>query len=269
MSIKGTECSYSADNVFGPVVAAECRQGFDFTLFFEQSILSILPSSLFLLAVVPRLVRLHSAQIKTASNFFRRTKLLLAALLICLHLALLVLWIRGPDSHSRVSTTIPACTIILIGAVATIPLSYLEDARAVRPSSVLSMYLLGSGVLDIAQARTLFEINCDTVGSLFVLIMGVKISLLILEARDKRSYMEEPYVSYSRETTSGIINRSFFWWLNSLFKAGYQSLLSPKDLEKLDATLLSKELGQQMQAAWEHCSTCPAIYLKPFLANFN
>jgi len=75
MVTKGIECSYGADNVFGPVVAAECRQGFDFTLLFEQSILSILPSSLFLLAIVPRFVWLHTAQIKTAPSIFRTTKL--------------------------------------------------------------------------------------------------------------------------------------------------------------------------------------------------
>jgi len=140
-----------------------------------------------------------------------------------------------------------------------IPLSYLEDTRGIRPSSVLSMYLLGTVVLDIAQARTLFEIHCNTVGSIFVLIMGIKISLLVLEARDKRNYLREPYASYSKETTSGVINRSFFWWLNSLFKAGYRSLLSPKDLEKLDARLRSKELGQQMQAAWKNRGTYSAM----------
>jgi len=177
---------------------------------------------------------------------------------------LLVLWTRGPDSDSRVSTTIPACIIILIGAAATIPLSYLEDSRAVRPSSLLSMYLLGTIILDIAQARTLFEINCNTVGATFVLIMGVKTSLLVLEAKAKRKFMGEPYIYYSREAMSGIINRSFFWWLNSLFKVGYRNVLSPKDLETLDASLLSKNLGQKIQEAWDHRGTHLAIDLKRF-----
>ncbi len=39
-------CPVSADNVFGPAVAAPCRAGFDFTLLFEETVLTILPLSL-------------------------------------------------------------------------------------------------------------------------------------------------------------------------------------------------------------------------------
>jgi ATP-binding cassette, subfamily C (CFTR/MRP), member 1 len=44
-------CPFSLDNNFGPSVNS-CRRAFDFTLLFEQSILSILPSSLFILLAV-------------------------------------------------------------------------------------------------------------------------------------------------------------------------------------------------------------------------
>ena len=42
----GTVCSPEADDVFGPTVQASCRQGFDFTLLFEQIVLSSIPSML-------------------------------------------------------------------------------------------------------------------------------------------------------------------------------------------------------------------------------
>lgn len=38
------------DDSFGPWAGPTCRGGFDFTLLFEDSILSILPSALFLIA---------------------------------------------------------------------------------------------------------------------------------------------------------------------------------------------------------------------------
>src|SRR2546421_11635948 len=55
-------CTNGADNVFGPVVAPPCRQGFDFTLLFEQSILSIGASCIFLLVVPSRLFWLYRSK---------------------------------------------------------------------------------------------------------------------------------------------------------------------------------------------------------------
>ena len=42
------------DDTFGPY-AGDCRGGFDFTLLFEETILTILPTSLFLLVLGPRI----------------------------------------------------------------------------------------------------------------------------------------------------------------------------------------------------------------------
>jgi ATP-binding cassette subfamily C (CFTR/MRP) protein 1 len=39
-------CSIEVEDVFGPVVASSCAQGFDFTLYFEEGILTILPLSI-------------------------------------------------------------------------------------------------------------------------------------------------------------------------------------------------------------------------------
>jgi ATP-binding cassette, subfamily C (CFTR/MRP), member 1 len=50
------------DKMFGPSIARGCRWGFDFTLLFEQAILSIVPCAIFLSVVPARLSRLHRAQ---------------------------------------------------------------------------------------------------------------------------------------------------------------------------------------------------------------
>jgi ATP-binding cassette subfamily C (CFTR/MRP) protein 1 len=55
-------CSIHADNVFGPIVAHPCRKGFDFTLLFEQSVLSIGPSCIFLLVLPLRLFWLYRSK---------------------------------------------------------------------------------------------------------------------------------------------------------------------------------------------------------------
>lgn len=49
------DCLLEADNAIGPVVS-HCRGGFDFTLLFEQAILSLVPSALVLAAAFYRLL---------------------------------------------------------------------------------------------------------------------------------------------------------------------------------------------------------------------
>ena len=48
-------CTSDADRVFGPAVQ-DCRSDFDFTLLFQDLILSILPSSIWLVSASIRLV---------------------------------------------------------------------------------------------------------------------------------------------------------------------------------------------------------------------
>jgi hypothetical protein len=48
-----------SDDTFGPIVQG-CRDGFDFTLLFEDAILSLVPSILMLLASAVRVVQLHA-----------------------------------------------------------------------------------------------------------------------------------------------------------------------------------------------------------------
>ena len=43
------------DDTFGPHVGYECRGGFDFTLLFEETMLTILPVGLMFLVLQPRL----------------------------------------------------------------------------------------------------------------------------------------------------------------------------------------------------------------------
>ena len=62
------------DNTFGPSVG-RCRGGFDFTLLFEESILSILPLVL-LLGIVPlRILYLFKKSVKVDGRFLLLSKL--------------------------------------------------------------------------------------------------------------------------------------------------------------------------------------------------
>ena len=69
------DCSSGADNAFGPTVDGSCRDGFDFTLLFEQVMLSIIPSLLLILLAPPRLYTLYRASIKILVDSMHIAKL--------------------------------------------------------------------------------------------------------------------------------------------------------------------------------------------------
>lgn len=84
----------------------------------------------------------------------------------------------------------------------------------------------------------------------FTASVALKFVLLLLEATEKRWILQPPYKSYPPEATSGILNRNFFIWLNSLFRAGFSKLLKVESLFRLDKHLVSERIHQRMDAAW-------------------
>jgi len=68
-------CSFDDEEVFGPAVRAVCREGFDFTLLFEESIFSIGVSVLFLAFVLHRISALRHATTKVERSNLQNIKL--------------------------------------------------------------------------------------------------------------------------------------------------------------------------------------------------
>lgn len=63
-----------ADFAFGPTVTG-CRGDFDFTLLFEKTILSIVPSLAIIIALAVRLPQLRSKPAVIGGNWYRNLKL--------------------------------------------------------------------------------------------------------------------------------------------------------------------------------------------------
>lgn len=81
-------CDVSADNVFGPRVDS-CRDGFDFTLLFEQTIFSAIPSAAVIVASTGCIVYLSRQDVKTktgATKLFPRLLKQVSCLLV-VHIA--------------------------------------------------------------------------------------------------------------------------------------------------------------------------------------
>lgn len=73
-AIAGPVCSIAAENTFGPAVLG-CLGGFDFTLLFEETILSILPLSLVLLSLPLRIAHLFKSERKVYEGLLHNLKL--------------------------------------------------------------------------------------------------------------------------------------------------------------------------------------------------
>ncbi|CAI7605239.1 unnamed protein product [Penicillium palitans] len=130
-------------------------------------------------------------------------------------------------------------------------LSWVEDERSVRPSSLLAIYLLFTLLFDIVQTRTLWlSYGNLLVPSLFTANIAVKTAMVLFESLGKQKHLIGSYQDLPPESTSGIVNRSSMWWLNRLFSTGFRSLLTTEDLDPLDRPLQSAGTARQASKAW-------------------
>jgi hypothetical protein len=74
-------CDLQNDDRFGPLVQG-CRRSDDFTILFEQGILSIAPAVLFLLAFAIRMIQLRKRRAKVRQHQSRYVKLVCSPVLL-------------------------------------------------------------------------------------------------------------------------------------------------------------------------------------------
>jgi len=162
--------------------------------------------------------------------------------------AVLALWALPSTPRNRVS--LAAAILAILDATFIAILQYLEHFRSKRPSLLLTGYLALSILLDLAQVRSLFLQGLPALGSLSAAVLGLKFALLFLEEGPKRRFLEEKNHHLSAEETSGLGNRSVFWWLNTLFVQGFRNLLQTGDLGNIDGKFDSRALLERLSASW-------------------
>ncbi|OJJ03355.1 hypothetical protein ASPVEDRAFT_133501 [Aspergillus versicolor CBS 583.65] len=245
-------CQPEVDNVFGPVVSY-CRDEFDFTLLFEQAILSMAPSALVLAASAYRLRVLYRQPSKTipaASVPWITAKQAAIVGFAITQLILTILW--AIPGYNPTQLSIAASALSFASSIVLAGLSYVEYNRSVHPSAILTTYLLFSILFDVCQTRTLWLRRTDiAIAIVFSIGTVMKAGMLGVEMVGKRSILQSPYRDWSPETLGGTINRSVFWWLNELLRQGSATVLHLSDLYPLDPGLESACLQSRLKAAWE------------------
>ncbi len=243
-------CPPAADEKFGPRVAP-CARSFDFTLLFEQAILSTVPSAIFLTLAAWRLKCLYLSNQKTRICWLSIAKPTMTLALFTTQLMLLIYYTQ--QTTFRTTFSIPSTVLALAVALTILPLSCLEQQRSVRPSTLLNFYLALAAILDLPQARTLYLLpRQHHLACIFSAATAAKVLLLAFEAWNKRRYLLEKYQSLAVETTSGILSRALFLWMNNLFRRGYSKIIFFDDLGPIDSDLGSARLHQNLHDVWTH-----------------
>jgi hypothetical protein len=191
---------------------------------------------------------MHLEKCKVITDIFQ----IFALLLIGIQLGLLICW-----SFNYVTrTTVPSAVLSFLAAFAILFLSRLEHSRSIQPSFLLSVYLLVSVIFDATQVRTLFlRHDKPVILGLSTANVAIKLILLALESKSKRTYLRAPYNDYPPEATSGIFNRSFFWWINPILATGFRKLITLDDLFTVDASLKSEVLLDDIEISWSKCKS--------------
>ncbi|KAG5781755.1 hypothetical protein H9Q73_004573 [Fusarium xylarioides] len=191
----------NADSDFGPQRAGV----FDFTILFEQSILSLLP------------------------------------------------------------TAIAEPVLGLIESLALAVLSFFEHRSSRKPSKLIGAFLVITIILDIALVRTFWIRSMRSIAGVFTASFVIKTILLTLEETPKKLLGEKEKI---HETSSGVVNRSFFWWLNGLFLQGHRMILETEDLQAIDSKLDTDYVSAPLKKQWERArnSGQPSLLKSTFLA---
>ncbi|KAM5384691.1 hypothetical protein ACJA88_002538 [Fusarium oxysporum] len=247
----------NADKNFGPQRAGV----FDFTILFEQSILSLLPTGLFILLVPLRFYVLWNNERVTKSEPLLWAKMVTIAIYASLQTALLVLWCRQNSTNTAIAEPV----LGLIESFALAALSFVEHRNSKKPSKLIGTFLVVTIILDIALVRTFWIRSMRTIAAVFTASFVIKTILLILEETPKSLLNEKEKI---HETSSGVVNRSFFWWLNGLFLQGHRTILETEDLQAIDSKFDTDHVSAPLEKQWERArnSGQPSLLKSTFLA---
>lgn len=164
-----------------------------------------------------------------------------------------VLLARATNLEIGTKASVAAAALDFSAACVLFILSCYEHSRSITPSTIIGLYLIISLPFDAVRLRTFYLLRgyaAKGIANLLALSLGIKFVVLVTEAVEKRGILLEPYRDLPPETTSGIYNRSIFWWLNPLLKVGFGKTLQIEDLYNLDDNLASVGVQERFRRQW-------------------
>ena len=146
----------------------------------------------------------------------------------------------GPQTRA----TIAAGSIAIPAFLGLICLSYFEHRHAIRTSSLLVLYLLGTIPMDALRARTLLQMHDGRGSAITVIVLAIsKLYTLANELTWKRSLAVQHQLCEMPEETNGIVERALMFRMFPIFRTGYKTPLGVQHLFKIDPILYFGRLG--------------------------
>ncbi|TVY84949.1 ABC transporter FUM19 [Lachnellula suecica] len=252
------KCPISAVDSFGP--ATDCYGHFDFSLLFEESILTIGPAISFI--IVTNLIYfkpLLKSNRKVSLSWQLQVKHALWLLLIVSNA--MQLGATASTSTPRTSLSIPACVIALAANFSFAILSHLAHLRSITPSSPLCLFLALTVVFDVARCRTLWTVDSsEQVASMMTASAGLKGIILLFESWEKRGILRDYYKTLPVESTAGILNQMFCWWMNPLLLFGFRNMHSLDTLWEVDLGISADANESPLFKRWNSCKSKQAAH---------
>ncbi|KAJ7360685.1 P-loop containing nucleoside triphosphate hydrolase protein [Mycena albidolilacea] len=219
--------SCAQDASFGP--GSTCRE-LDFTLYFEQTILSLSPDIIFIALAVPRLVYLRSQKNRLAHSTLSYALLALKAVaalfVVASTIASLVYSRNLPILSSSLGLAAPIIQIIT--AVLLTFLVSVEHFKSITPSTLVLAYAFIKGLFSAAIMRSSIQIGSSNTSTvLLALVTAAYLLQTLFELFGKRRALIDKDVP--RISTSSVISRSLYLWLLPLMWHGRKTRLTIDD----------------------------------------
>lgn len=247
--VRSQKCLESDEATFGPLVHSSCLGGYDFTLLFEESVLTTVPAIIACLLLVVRMCNLQGRPSKVKRSWLYVAKMATILLYAVLHFIILAAMVIG--SASKTPMSIASTAVIAVTFLFFLYASHLEHSRSLHPSTILSLYLGLSLVFDVIRVRTLWlSFSSPIIASVLSASVGLKAVMLVLEGTCKQPFLKKQYQDNTPEAVSGIYSRSLFLWVNPFLWKGYRGVLSVDTLNVLDDDLVSASDPKALIESW-------------------
>ncbi|KAK7050729.1 P-loop containing nucleoside triphosphate hydrolase protein [Favolaschia claudopus] len=231
--------SCAQDNAFGP--SSTCR-ALDFTLYFEQTILSLSPDVIFLALALVRLGYLRGRKRVVSASALGYVllglKLTAVALLGASSIASLV-YSQNPQI---VSASLPLAAPIL-QILVVVPLTALfvfEHVRTITPSTLIITYSFIKGLFSAAIMRSSIQVDDPTRTTLSLALVCVSyfvICLVELFGKPRALVVDKniPHVS-----TTSFVSKSLYLWLFPLLWTGRKKTLTINDCGSIPKAMTAR-----------------------------
>ncbi|KAI3395074.1 hypothetical protein diail_1831 [Diaporthe ilicicola] len=231
------QCGFAADRQFGPSVSS-CRRAFDFTVFFEEVVLVIIPACGFIPTACALLV-LRQGRPLIRPGRLRVLKLASASALAAVHITILVV---QASLANKTTASVASAVVSLVASLLIPVLSHFEHLKSLRPSASLISFLSLTCLFEAVRTRTYWLSGEVALAAALSAGVGMRLVVLYFETLSKKGLLLAQDEKIAVERLAGPISRTLFYWLNGLMTRGYRGLIHPEDLGPVDDRLLTTHL---------------------------